>query len=89
LYILDIFGEKAGFKVIENTWSFLTNPIGPPMVSLSAAAVKKARESSLQVKGERLYNLLPKDIGKHEKNHTGNYLHTCGIWSLKPAGFQF
>jgi hypothetical protein len=34
----------------------------PPMATQSAASVKKARESSLQVKGARLFNLVPKDI---------------------------
>ena len=34
----------------------------PQIVLESAAAVKKARESSLQVKGARLYNLLPKEL---------------------------
>ena len=34
----------------------------PPMATQSASAVKKARESSLQVKGARLFNLVPKDI---------------------------
>ena len=34
----------------------------PAMATQSAAAVKKARESSLQVKGARLFNLVPKDI---------------------------
>ena len=34
----------------------------PPMASNSSAAVRKARESSLQVKGARLFNLAPKDL---------------------------
>ena len=34
----------------------------PPMATTSAAAVKKARESSLQVKGARLFNLVPRDL---------------------------
>ena len=34
----------------------------PQIVLESAAAVKKARESSLKVKGARLYNLLPKEL---------------------------
>ena len=32
------------------------------MSNQSAAAVRKARESSLQVKGARLFNLVPNDI---------------------------
>ena len=34
----------------------------PPITIQSAVAVRKARESSLQVKGARLFNLVPKDI---------------------------
>lgn len=34
----------------------------PPIVSEAASPVKKAKESSIQVKGARLYNLLPKDL---------------------------
>ena len=39
----------------------------PHMASKSPAAVRKARESSLQVKGARLFNLVPKDL----RNLTG------------------
>ena len=34
----------------------------PPMAAQSPAAVRKARESSLQVKGARLFNLAPKEL---------------------------
>ena len=34
----------------------------PPMATTSASAVKKARETSLQVKGARLFNLVPRDL---------------------------
>ena len=34
----------------------------PPMATNSASAVRKAREASLQVKGARLFNLVPKEI---------------------------
>ena len=34
----------------------------PPMAYHSPAAVRKAREESLQVKGSRLFNLCPKDL---------------------------
>ena len=39
----------------------------PPLASSSPSAVRKARESSLQVKGARLYNLMP----LHLRNMTG------------------
>ena len=32
------------------------------MATTSASAVKKARETSLQVKGARLFNLVPRDL---------------------------
>ena len=34
----------------------------PPMAAKSPAAVRKAREASLQVKGARLFNLAPRDL---------------------------
>ena len=34
----------------------------PPMASNSPSAVRKAREASLQIKGARLFNLVPKDL---------------------------
>ena len=34
----------------------------PPMATHSPPAVRKAREASLQVKGARLFNLVPKEI---------------------------
>ena len=34
----------------------------PPMATTSASAVKKARETSLQVKGARLFNLVPRAL---------------------------
>ena len=34
----------------------------PPIATQSAVAVRKARESSFQVKGAGLFNLVPKDI---------------------------
>ena len=34
----------------------------PPMASNSPAAVRKAREASLPVKGARLFNLVPKEL---------------------------
>ena len=34
----------------------------PPVLSSSPASVRNARESSLQVKGARLFNLVPKEI---------------------------
>ena len=34
----------------------------PHMAAKSAAAVRNAREASLQVKGARLFNLVPKEV---------------------------
>ena len=34
----------------------------PPMATTSGPAVRKAREASLQVKGARLFNLVPKEV---------------------------
>ena len=34
----------------------------PPMAANSPAAVRKAREASLQIKGARLFNLIPRDL---------------------------
>ena len=34
----------------------------PPMATTSEPAVRKAREASLQVKGARLFNLVPKEV---------------------------
>ena len=34
----------------------------PPMASRSPAAVRRAKEASLQVKGARLFNLVPQDL---------------------------
>ena len=34
----------------------------PPMATHSPSAVRKAREASLQVKGARLFNLIPMDL---------------------------
>ena len=39
------------------------------MAANSPSAVKKAREASLQVKGARLFNLIPRDL-REKKNVT-------------------
>ena len=41
----------------------------PPMAANSPSAVRKAREASLQVKGARLFNLIPRDL-RDKKNVT-------------------
>jgi hypothetical protein len=52
----------------------------PSMVSGSAAAVKKARESSLQVKGARLYNLLPKDMRDMQGGTVDTFKTSLDSW---------
>ena len=52
----------------------------PPIVSGSAAAVKKARESSLQVKGARLYNLLPKDMRDMQGGTVDTFKASLDSW---------
>ena len=44
-----------------------THVIVPPLSSRSPSSVRKAREASLQVKGARLYNIMP----LHLRNMTG------------------
>ena len=47
----------------------------PPMAKRSPAAVKQARETSLQVKGARLFNLVPKELRGRSGVTVDNFKH--------------
>ena len=54
-----VTGYSLPFQQNERRGTHVTVP---PMASNSPAAVRKAREASLQVKGARLFNLAPKEL---------------------------
>ena len=60
----------------------------PPMATQSASAVKKARESSLQVKGARLFNLVLKDIrdmkGVTVDTFKAGWMPGCQLYLINP-----
>ena len=54
-----ITGYNLPFQQSERRGTVVTVP---PMASSSPASVRRAREASLQVKGARLFNLVPRDL---------------------------
>ena len=52
----------------------------PPMAMHSPPPVRKAREASLQVKGARLFNLVPKEIRNMSGISVDNFKSGLDAW---------
>ena len=52
----------------------------PPMAANSVPAVSRAREASLQVKGARLFNLVPKEVRNLSGVTVDNFKNGLDTW---------
>ena len=52
----------------------------PPMAANSPSAVRKAREASHQVKGVRLFNLIPRDLRDKKNVTVDNFTSGLDAW---------
>ena len=72
-----VSGYKLPFYVHERRGLLVSVP---PFSQNSPAAVRRARESSLQVKGARLFNLLPKEIRGLSDVSVGTFKTALDTW---------
>ena len=52
----------------------------PPLVTSTPAAVRRAKECSLKVKGARLFNLIPKDLRNLDGVSVDNFKAALDCW---------